>query len=149
MTQAVRKIDRLEDPWEMMVYRALWKAAQNGEDCPTCDDLVDLIGCSAISVTVEIIHKLEAAGKIQVRRYQRSRQVFVVALGKWTREPANKALPWRRRQAVTLSDLRSDYPDETMELQLQADKRGIPLPDYLRELIWAGWRAIQANPVQE
>jgi hypothetical protein len=51
--------DYLEDPWEMMVYRELRRAALAGENCPTCDDLVDLIGANAVATTVGIIQRLE------------------------------------------------------------------------------------------
>lgn len=144
---AQRVRDYLEDPWEMMVYRALRDAADAAAPCPTCDELCDLIGCDSSSTPVRIIHQLEARGLIRVKRYQRARQVFVVATGKWTRAPASTSEPWRET-AVTLSALQRERPDDTIELLLAADRAGKPLAAFMREMLWAGLAAIQRHPGQ-
>lgn len=139
---APRVIDRLEDPWEMMIYRAIVRAVQEDRECPTCDDLCDLIGSASVTSSVQIIQRLERKGMIKVRRYQRSRQVYVHALDAWTKEPANKSEPWRE-QAVTLSALKAERPDEAIEMQIEADRRGVSLAQYLRTCVWAGRAAME------
>lgn len=146
-TPGARVSDYLEDPWEMMVYRALREAAENGARCPTSDDLCDLIGCEANSTTVRIIQQLERRGLIKVRRYQRARQVFVPEVGKWTRKPEGTAQPWRET-AVTLSALQRERPDDAIEMMLAADRSGKPLAAFMRDLLWAGLASIQAQSVR-
>jgi DNA-binding MarR family transcriptional regulator len=135
--------DVLHDPWEMMVYRALRKAADEERECPSADDISDLIGANAVSTTVDLIQRLERKGMIRVQRYQRSRRVFIIETGKSTKEPTNKAPPWRE-QAITLSALQAERPDMMIEVTLAADRAGVTLAEYFRTCFWAGFERVSA-----
>lgn len=87
----------IEDPWEMMVYRALNDAAEAGVKCPTCDDLADLIDTNSVASTVNVVKRLERRGLIQVQRYQRERRVTIMATGKKTAEVRAPVPHWRDR----------------------------------------------------
>lgn len=69
---------------ERMVYAALCEAAQNGEVCPLNLDLEMIIGCDSGSTCPTIVARLERKGLIRVKRYQRFREVMIVATGEWT-----------------------------------------------------------------
>lgn len=152
MLQAVtapRVRDYIEDPWEMMVYRELRRAALAGEPCPTCDALVDLIGANAVATTVNIIRRLETRGLIKVKRYQRTRQVWVAEVDASTAEPSSDAQHWREG-AVTIGDLRK--VDVDLALNVSASVRaGVTLKDALMALVLDGAVArglIQAERAQ-
>lgn len=85
---------------EVRLYAELTRCAELGLPCPTADDLACLIGeedGGAISTTVLVMQRLEKQGLIHVERYQRSRVVTIMATGKKTAEPKNKAPHWRDR----------------------------------------------------
>jgi DNA-binding MarR family transcriptional regulator len=145
MVKVARKPDVIHDPWEMMVYRALRAAADEGRECPSADDLSDLIGSSSVSTTVAIIQRLERKGMIRVQRFQRCRRVRITETGKWTKEPTNKAQPWRE-QAITLSALQAERPDMIIEVTLAADRAGMTLAEYFRTCFWAGFERTFAVP---
>jgi hypothetical protein len=48
-------------------------------------DLEDMLGFSSTSMGPKIIRRLEQHGLIIVRRFQRFREVQIVATGKWTK----------------------------------------------------------------
>lgn len=137
----------IDDPWEMMIFRRLREAADAGEDCPTCDDLADLIGANAVATTVGVMQRLERKGLILVERYQRTRRVTIVATGAQTREPVNQAPHWREI-AVTLGTLRKQRPAEANAIVFEAARRKMRVADFLSDLIWAGWTVIQTDMAQ-
>jgi hypothetical protein len=69
---------------EQQVYDALCEAAANGEPCPLNLDLEMITGFSSGSMGPVLVARLEAKGLIRVRRYQRFREVQIVATGQWT-----------------------------------------------------------------
>lgn len=89
----------LEDPWEHMVMRELERCANAGELCPTVTHFAVLLDCSEGGTVVGIMKRLEARGLIRVQRYQKTRQVTILATGAQTAEPKSKAIHWRDRMS--------------------------------------------------
>ena len=88
---------------EVALYAELTRCAELGLACPTADACAAIIGeddGGSISTTVLVMHRLEKQGLIHVERYQRSRVVTIIASGKRTAEPANKAPHWRDRRKM-------------------------------------------------
>lgn len=71
--------------WEMIIYDALANAAEHHEPCPINLDMEMMIGCNSGSTVPKYVRRLEEKGLIVVRRYQRFREVQIVATGKWTK----------------------------------------------------------------
>jgi len=71
--------------WEMIVYDAIYNAAEAGEVCPNWLDLNELMGAESSSTSPKYVRRLEEKGLIIVNRYQRFREVQIVATGKWTK----------------------------------------------------------------
>lgn len=69
---------------ERMAFQALWDAAEAGRPCPTNIDLEVMIGYASSSMGSSVVRRLEAKGMIRVRRYQRFREIQIVATGRWT-----------------------------------------------------------------
>jgi hypothetical protein len=69
---------------EQLVYEALCEAARNREQCPVNIDLEVLADYSSCSMGSVLVKRLEKKGLIVVRRYQRFREVQIVATGEWT-----------------------------------------------------------------
>jgi hypothetical protein len=88
---------QLDDPWEHMVMKELVRCATAGELCPTVTHFAVLLDCSEGGTVVGIMKRLEARGLILVTRYQKTRQVTILATGAKTAEPKSKAIHWRDR----------------------------------------------------
>ena len=71
---------------ERAAYDMLCQAAENNEPCPPSMDIEDGLGFSSTSMGPKVIARLEAKGVIEVRRFQRFRQVKIMATGKWTKQ---------------------------------------------------------------
>jgi DNA-binding MarR family transcriptional regulator len=71
-------------PAEQAIYRALYDAAEAGQVCPNYLDLNEVAGFESSSASPGVVKRLEAKGLIAVVRYQRFREVQIVATGKWT-----------------------------------------------------------------
>lgn len=69
---------------EMIIYDALYNAAEKGEVCPLNLDLEILIGANSCSMGPKMVRRLEEKGLIRVIRYQKFREVLVVSTGKRT-----------------------------------------------------------------
>lgn len=78
------------------IYRALFRTAQRGEECPTGDMLCEITGLS-LSVTAYHVAQLERHGLIRVWRHQRSRVVEIVATGERTAASRDTLPHWRKR----------------------------------------------------
>lgn len=141
LAQPIERVrDYLEDPWEMQIYRSIRAAALADLPCPTCDDLADLTGASAVASTVNVIHRLERKGVIKVERYQRSRRCYVFEVSKWT-APVDESPHWRG-SAVTIGDLRKQHTDGAIEIVALADRLGIDTKEMLSRLVWAGAQSL-------
>lgn len=83
------------------VYRALVRAANRGDACPTNEMFSIIVGYETPHGTVELLKRLERIGLIKVSRHQRSRQVTICNTGKKTRPCTNETPHWRsiQRQA--------------------------------------------------
>lgn len=82
------------------VYRALVRAANRGDHCPTNEMLSIIVNYESASGPVELLKRLERVGLIKVSRHQRSRQVTIINTGKKTRPCTNETPHWRSIQAV-------------------------------------------------
>lgn len=76
-------------PQELACYQMLVEAADKGLPCPVNMDIEMALGYDSCSMGALTITRLERKGLINVRRYQRFREVQIVETGKWTaRHPA-------------------------------------------------------------
>ncbi len=82
------------------IYRALFRSARRGAECPTGDMLCEITGLS-LSVTAYHVAQLERHGLIRVWRHQRSRVVEIVATGERTAASRDTLPHWRQREIVT------------------------------------------------
>lgn len=89
---------RLEDPWEMQAYKAYVAAAAGDEVAPRYDALLQKLDCCDGGTISNVDQRLVAKGLILILAFNRSRMIYVVELGKWTKAPdGSKALHWRDR----------------------------------------------------
>lgn len=72
-------------------------AAEAGTPCPSNREIADRLGLVSIARPVELLHLLEAEGRIIVRRFHKSRIVTIVETGRQTAPPANTTPHWRTR----------------------------------------------------
>ena len=94
-------------PREKAILEAVTRAAENGEACPSNAILACITDCESISAPVRNLQMLEKKGLIKVVRFQRARQVTILASGRKTKEPDLKQPHWRsrsKRTRVTLMD---------------------------------------------
>ena len=76
---------------EQAIYAELCRTAERGLPCPTYLDLNEIIEAESSSTSSAIVTRLECKGLIIVNRYQRFREVYIVAMDKWTaRNPAQR-----------------------------------------------------------
>lgn len=135
---------------EKVIFDALVHAANRGDPCPRQDDLVALLDDGAgVSSTVDVMQSLERRGLIQIRSYQRSRQVTICASGKSTAAPKNRTPHWRRRPghvpAPATSTLKRK-PDVAREIMSEAQKQSKGPAEFLADLVWLGWQAYLDSP---
>lgn len=133
-------------PDEQTVLAALTEAAKDGRRCPTTDELLELMPHRAsASGVIELLDRLEAKGHIGIRRFQRSRQVYIHSIGKWTAAPGDMTPHWRGRDpgakipAPSITAISERYPDEAREVLAEASRLGRAPADFLCELVRAGW----------
>ena len=128
---------------EQIVYEALVSAAERMEPCPKHDELNAMIGCSSTSASPTIVKRLEEKGLIEVERFQRTRQVCIVATGKCTSRPLNTVPHWRNRPPETLRPaphtIAERKPNMAAEIMSWANHRGVSLSDALADLVFVGW----------
>lgn len=92
-------------PREQAVLDAVTAAARKGEPCPDNNTLACIIDCNSPSAAVRNLQMLEKKGVVKVVRFQRARQVTIVASGLKTAEPKVKQVHWRQRKKRSRSDL--------------------------------------------
>jgi hypothetical protein len=145
MPRIARVLGRLSRD-EEVVLAAITRAANAGYPCPTADDLLDLLPqFHSVSVTVDIVNRLEAEGMIEVERYQRGRRVKIVSTGNMTALPTNLAPHWRTRPGNVLTPalhvLRARNFDLTREIMNAARQEGKDLSWFLGDLVFEAMRA--------
>lgn len=69
---------------EQRVYDMICCAAENNLPCPSNMDIEDEADYSSTSMGPMLIARLERKGLIRVLRFQRFREVKILATGKWT-----------------------------------------------------------------
>ena len=129
---------------ERIVYEALNAAAEACLPAPRNDDLMEMVGCSSDSTPPHTIRRLEEKGLIEVARFQRSRQVCIVATGKCTAMPLSSAPHWRDRPkdvpTPSISAVRARQPDIAAQIMTWAASRSMPICDVLADLVYVGWQ---------
>lgn len=144
--------------WEAKILARIEEAAEKGEPAPLAEDLAEICGCSAISTTVRLVHRLDQRGLIKVEVYQRGRRITVVATGKSTAPVRNQAPHWRVRPrpasmpAPSLAHVKGRNLNFALEVMQAARADGMEFADFLAELAWHGWQvreaAIQARAAE-
>jgi SOS-response transcriptional repressor LexA len=77
--------------FETIAYRMICWAAENDLPCPSNLDIEMELGCNSASVAPVVVKRLEEKGYITVTRYQRAREITVLATGaKTARHPQRK-----------------------------------------------------------
>lgn len=125
------------------IFNRLSQAAEMGQLCPTADDLAEVSGVSSVSTTVALMHSLESEGRIEVQRYQKSRQVMITASGLSTAPPANTAPHWRERSesvpAPAIHSIRQKEQKVSEAIETEARRLNVSLSDFLSDLVYIGW----------
>jgi hypothetical protein len=130
---------------ERIIYAEVVRCAVEEITMTGQDDLSSLLGGSSVSTTVSIMHRLERKGLIRVKRYQRSRHVYVVEMDRWTAEPVNKSPHWRdvprptNLPTVALPTIAMRRPDQAAAIQTEIRRRGAMPADFIAELVHIGW----------
>ena len=129
---------------DRLIYGAIARAAASGLPCPTSEDLVEITSYTALSSTVDSIHRLERLGVLaEVLRYQRGRQVRIAETGEWTALPLNRAPHWRTRPPRVPSPapaaLKARNLDVFADIEKWAARRGVTLADALADLVFVGF----------
>lgn len=75
---------------EQLVYEALVEAAGSNLPCPLNLDLEMMTGFNSNSMGPVLVRRLEEKGLIIVKRFQRFREVQIVATGQWTARSASQ-----------------------------------------------------------
>ena len=132
---------------ERIVYDALVKAAEVSAPAPKNEELMALMACSSDSTPPHTVSSLEKKGLIEVQRFQRTRQICIVATGKCTAMPISTAPHWRDRPrdvpTPSLAAVRERRPDIAAQILTQAAKLGKPAVEYLADLVFVGWKVEQ------
>lgn len=77
--------------YEKITLAMIERAAQEGRPCPSNMDIEIELGCNSTSVAPCVVARLEEKGYISVKRYQRAREVTILATGlKTARHPQRK-----------------------------------------------------------
>lgn len=129
---------------ERIIFDALNAAAEAALPAPRNDDLMGMVGCSSDSTPPHTIRRLEEKGLIAVARYQRTRQICIIATGKCTAMPMSTAPHWRDRPrdvpTPAVAAVRSRQPDLAAQIMTWAASRSIPICDALADLVFVGWQ---------
>ena len=70
--------------FEWVVLQMIERAADRGQPAPSNLDIEMEIGCNSSSIAPAIVKRLEEKGIIAVKRYQRAREITIIATGKQT-----------------------------------------------------------------
>jgi hypothetical protein len=71
-------------PAEQVIYQMIYEAAEIGDVCPINIDLEMAAGFNSCSMGSAVVKRLESKGLIKVDRFQKFREVEIVATGKRT-----------------------------------------------------------------
>ena len=85
---------------EGRIYRALCRAANREDVCPSGDVLALIVGYETYWGTVKCLHRLEARGMIRVERFNRSRRVTICATRKRTAKTSETEPHWRIKRTL-------------------------------------------------
>lgn len=136
---------------ERLVYAEVVRCVEEEREMTNQDDLAEILGGSSVSTTVGVLQRLERKGLIRIKRYQRSRQVYVVELDRSTKEPANKVPHWRdvprptNLPTVSLQTLAARRPDEATQIQTEIRRLGKMPAEFIAELVHIGWHEYLAS----
>lgn len=120
-----------------MIYRKHNDAAEAGNPAPKIADLSALLDCGEGGTLAKIERRMEEKGWLVIQRYQRARQVTIMATGKSTAAPSNQAPHWRQWPEhcdVTVYLLKR-YPGVYATALAEARRRRISLPAYVSRIV--------------
>lgn len=122
-----------------VIFDMIVRAAKLGEPCPGNQEMATATGYKSISTAADAVKRLEAAGRITVERFNKTRTVHIPSLGISTR----KIGPQGRTAAMPIRFVRK--PEVLIERKLwnhiitEAKKIGRSDAELLGELLWLGW----------
>lgn len=138
---------------ESVIYAEVVRCAEQNIEMTKADDLSELSG-KAIATTVWILNRLQCKGLIRIKRYQRSREIYVVAIDKSTKAPANQVPHWRDVErsknipTVSIHTLAQKRPDEAMEINQEIRRLGKLPADFIADLVHMGWHEYLAGKAE-
>lgn len=136
-------------PVEQMVLDICKRAAAEGRELDSIEDMRMELGALSYSTIPGIMKRLEAKGYIERTIYQRGRTVCVVETGQCTAPPKCTVPHWRtcpdRAPSPTIQVVRET--NRPIAAQIEAESRilGYSLPDFLAELVKRGWHEYLAD----
>jgi SOS-response transcriptional repressor LexA len=110
--------------------------AEQGERCPTNDDICERLGFNSPASATRLVADLEADGLIRVERFHHARVVTIVATGEKTAPVVSKP-----KKPATVQAARP--PAIPAAIVAAAREDGRPLLDFVQALLWMGlecWR---------
>jgi hypothetical protein len=138
---------------ELIVLGMIERAANSGKRAPTCAEIMDVLYCNSDSTPPFTVRSLERKGLIKVKRYQRERQITMVATGMKTAPARNKSKHWRDRPkpknvpTVPIRTIEARQPDLATQIARAATERRVSVQDFIADLVWAGWQAHEIEGV--
>lgn len=129
----------IHDPWKMMLYMSHLRNSEADPPLPaeSKDDLSVKLGCENGGTITKLEQQMELDGWLAIQRFQRGRQVTIMATGKSTAAPSNRAPHWRDRPEhcdVTMH-LMQRYPDVYEAAIAEARRKRISLPAYVSAIV--------------
>lgn len=135
-----------------LVMEVIRKAAGEGIQMPSNDDIAAELGLQGSSTVPGIVNRLEARGLIKVDRYQRSRRVTIVATGESTAMPKNTSPHWRQRPCnlptPSLPAIRRKNQDITQRIMVAARREQRDFVQFLADMVWLGFEQYEAEKAE-
>lgn len=131
---------------ERIVFDAMNAAAEACLPAPKHDELNELIGCTSTSSSPTIVRRLEEKGLIQVERFQRTRQVCIVATGKCTAIPMGSHAHHVARgigkdtPVPSPQTMKAREPDLFRAIAVDAGAHNVPLVEFMQDMMAFGYR---------
>lgn len=131
---------------ERIVFDAMNAAAEACLPAPRNDDLMAMLGCSSDSTPPHTVRSLEAKGLIQVERFQRTRQVCIVATGKCTAIPMGSHAHHVARgigkdtPVPSPQTMKAREPDLFRAIAVDAGAHNVPLVEFMQDMMAYGYR---------
>lgn len=136
------KEGRVPTDSERMLLALCRDAAERQDFAPTTDDLAHALGVSQGGAIPEMLRRLHDMGEIEVRSFQRGRQICFPD-GLCTARPLNTAPHWRTRPPVVPTPapgvVNARDPAISAQIFRRASQLGKSSAEYLADLVFIGW----------